>query len=170
MIGVGTSSLVEELTMWPAMTIDQGQKAKAQGHAIARMLELITEVGISLLQRCLWNQLPSSLRQPHIPVPLSPACSRSYHIFSSCQPTTPTIHISLSLPVPAQDQSLSQILPAIDSLPASGLTPRTLWLDRFFWASRFLANVNVSSRSLKIEMLNRWCPYKRYLTKKVMSE
>jgi len=31
----------------------------------------------------------------------------------------------------------SQIFPTIDSLPASGLTPRTLRLDRFFWTSAF---------------------------------
>jgi len=33
---------------------------------------------------------------------------------------------------------LSQIFPTIDSLPTSGLTPRTSQLDRFFWASPFL--------------------------------
>jgi len=31
----------------------------------------------------------------------------------------------------------SQIFPTIDSLPASGLTPRTSRPDRFFWASPF---------------------------------
>jgi len=30
-----------------------------------------------------------------------------------------------------------QIFPPIASLPASGLTPRTSRLDRFFWASLF---------------------------------
>ena len=32
---------------------------------------------------------------------------------------------------------LPQIFPTMDSLPASGLTPRTSRLDRFFWASPF---------------------------------
>ena len=38
-----------------------------------------------------------------------------------------------------QNLHLSQIFPTIDSLPASGLTPRTFRLDHFFWASRFFA-------------------------------
>jgi len=42
----------------------------------------------------------------------------------------------IGLSLPAQDLPLSQIFPVIDSLPASGLTPQTLWLDRFFWTSR----------------------------------
>ena len=41
------------------------------------------------------------------------------------------------LSLPAQDLPLPQIFPPIDSLPASGLTPRTSQLDRFFWASLF---------------------------------
>ena len=36
-----------------------------------------------------------------------------------------------------QHSTLPQIFPPIDSLPASGLTPRTSRLDRFFWASPF---------------------------------
>ena len=36
----------------------------------------------------------------------------------------------------------TQIFPTTDSLPASRLTPRTKWLDRFFWASRFLLLVS----------------------------
>ena len=66
-----------------------------------------------------------------------PSCSRSYHFFSLCQLTTLTIHNSLSLSLPAQDLPLPQIFPSIDSLPASGLTPWTSRLDRFFWASPF---------------------------------
>ena len=51
-----------------------------------------------------------------------------------------------SLSIPAQNLRLLQIFPVIDSLPASGLTTGTLlsnfissllWLDRFFWSSRF---------------------------------
>jgi len=76
-----------------------------------------------------------------ITVPLSLAClsicSYSYHIFSLSQLTTLTIHNSLSLSLPVQDLSLSQIFPTIDSLPASRLTPRTSRLDCFFWAFRF---------------------------------
>ena len=56
---------------------------------------------------------------------LCPSCSCSYHFFSLCQLTTLTIRNSVSLSLPAQDLPLSQILPTIDSLPASGLTPRT---------------------------------------------
>ena len=68
---------------------------------------------------------------------LCPSCSCSYHFFSLCQLTTLTIHNSLSLSLPAQDLPLSQIFPTIDSLPASGLTPRTSRPDRFFRASAF---------------------------------
>ena len=49
---------------------------------------------------------------------------------------TLTIHNPISLSLRAQGLPLSQIFPTTDSLQASGLTPRTLWLDRFFWASR----------------------------------
>jgi len=84
-----------------------------------------------------WNQLPSSLRQPHFSPCLCPSCSCSYYFFSLCQLTTLTIHNSLSLSLPAQDLPLPQIFPPIDSLPASVLTPRTSRLDRFFWASPF---------------------------------
>ena len=61
----------------------------------------------------------------------------SYHFFLLCQLTTLTIHNSISLSLSAQDLPLPQIFPPIDSLPASGLTPRTSRLDRFFWASPF---------------------------------
>jgi len=69
-----------------------------------------------------------------IPLPLRLACSCSYHIFSVCQLTTLTIHNSRSLSLPPEDLPLSQIFPTIDFLQASGLAPRTLWLDHFFWA------------------------------------
>jgi len=51
-------------------------------------------------------------------------CSWSCHIFLLFQLTTLTIHNSLSLSLPAQDLPFSQIFPTIDSLAASGLTPR----------------------------------------------
>ena len=75
----------------------------------------------------LWNQLPSSLRQPHF--------SPSVSVLPVHAPTTLTIHNSLCLSLPAQDLPLPQIFPTIDSLPASEMTPRTSRLDRFFWAS-----------------------------------
>jgi len=49
-------------------------------------------------------------------------------LVSLCQLTTLAIHNSLSRLLPAQDLPLSQTFPTIDSLPASGLTPRTLLL------------------------------------------
>ena len=52
----------------------------------------------------------------------APSCS--CHIFLLSQLTTLAIHNSLSLSLPAQDLPFSQIFPTIDSLPASGLTPR----------------------------------------------
>jgi len=68
-----------------------------------------------------------------IPIPLSLTCLfMLLHIYSLCQLTTLTIHNSLSLSLQAQDLSLSQIFPTTDSLPATGLTPRTLLLDHFF--------------------------------------
>jgi len=72
-----------------------------------------------------------------IPVRLWPPCSCSI----PCQLTILTIHNSLSLSRPAQDLPLTQILPTIDSLPGLRTDSTALWLDRFFWASRFLANV-----------------------------
>jgi len=55
---------------------------------------------------------------------------------------TPTIRLGATpsgLPAPTSTRptSFSQIFPTIDSLPASGLTPRTSRPDRFFWASPF---------------------------------
>ena len=75
------------------------------------------------------NISPSTSFQP---LCLCPSCSCSYHFFSLCQLNTLTIHNSLSLSLPAQYLPLPQIFPSIDSLPASGLTPRTSRLDRFF--------------------------------------
>jgi len=45
-------------------------------------------------------------------------------VFLLFQLTTLTIHNSLSLSLPATYLPFSQIFPIIDSLPASGLTPR----------------------------------------------
>ena len=67
----------------------------------------ITDRSFRYASPCLWNQLPSSLRQPHFSPSLCPSCSCSYHFFSLCQLTTLTIHNSLSLSLPAQDTNLS---------------------------------------------------------------
>jgi len=91
----------------------------------------ITDCSFRYASPCLWNQLPSSLRQPRSS-PFSPStsfqsvcfCSCSCHIFLLSQLTTLTIHNSLSLSLPAQDLPFSQVFPTIDSLQASGLTPR----------------------------------------------
>ena len=66
-------------------------------------------------------QLPCSPRQPHSSPSVSvhaPATSS----YSLNLPLSPSITPSLSLL--AQDLPFSQIFPTIDSLPASGLTPR----------------------------------------------
>ena len=50
----------------------------------------------------------------------STSATSSYSFNSPLSP----FHNSLSLSLPAQDLPFSQIFPTIDSLPASGLTPR----------------------------------------------
>jgi len=96
----------------------------------------ITDRSFRYASPCLWNQLPSSLHQPHLS--LCPACSCSYHISSLCQLTTLTIHNSLFLSLPPQDLPLSQIFPTIDSLPASGLHDST-----DFTTGPFLLSISV---------------------------
>ena len=88
----------------------------------ARYVLRITDRLFRCASPCLRNQLPSSLRQPHSS--LSVSCSCSCHIFLFSQLSTLTIRNSLSLSLPAQDLPFSQMFPTIDSLPASGLTPR----------------------------------------------
>ena len=75
-------------------------------------------VSVGYASACLCSQRPSS----------SPRSTSTI----ARQLNTLTIHNSLSLSLPAQDLPLSQIFPAIDSLPASVLTSRTALLDRFF--------------------------------------
>jgi len=66
------------------------------------------------------------------------ACSCSYHVYSLCQLTTLTIHNSLSL-IPGSRPTFFTNR-SHHRLPSSSwMTPRTLWLDHFFWASRFFA-------------------------------
>ena len=61
-----------------------------------------------------------------IPVLLSLSCLFMLLPYLVTLSTHHSHHNSLSLLFPAQDLPLSQIFPAMDSLPASGLTPRTL--------------------------------------------
>jgi len=79
-------------------------------------------VKLSLKTICLVDA-HSGLPTPTVCLWLAYSCS--YHIFSLCQLTTLTTSNSLCLLLPAQN--LSQIFPTIDSLLASGLTPRSLW-------------------------------------------
>ena len=78
--------------------------------------------GFRYASPCLWNQHPSSLRQPHSSPSVSdfpahaPATSYSLSL-----PLSPSITLSFT---PGLRPIFSQIFPIIDSLPASGLTPR----------------------------------------------
>jgi len=80
--------------------------------------------------------VPNSLRQPHASLIVSElpvhAPITSSHSVNS--PLSPSITPSFISP---QNLPLSQIFSTVDSLPAAGLTPWTLWQVRFFWASRF---------------------------------
>ena len=91
----------------------------------------ITDHSFRYASPCLWNQLPSSLRQPHSSLSVSdlpvPAPITSSHSVNS--PFSPSITSSLSLPT--QSLPISQIFPTIGSLPTSGLTPRPLRLNCF---------------------------------------
>ena len=90
----------------------------------------ITDRSFRYASPCLWNQLPSSFRQPRfspslsvLPVHAPTTSSHSVNSPLSTSITPSLFHSRLKL---------SQILPTIDSLPASGLTPRTTRLVRFF--------------------------------------
>jgi len=86
------------------------------------------------MSRLLSESTPYCSRQPHqVSLPLT--CI--FPTTSLCWLTTFTIHNSPTLLLLALNIPLSQIFPTIDSLPASGLTPRTYWLNRLFWASCF---------------------------------
>jgi len=94
----------------------------------------ITDRYFRYASHCLWNQLPSSFCQPHFSpsvsvLPVHAPATSSHSVNSQLSPSiTPSLfHSRLS-----QDLPLSQIFPTIDSLPASGLTPRTSRPDRFF--------------------------------------
>jgi len=92
----------------------------------------ITDRSFWYASGCLWNQLPSSLRQPHSSLSVSDliACCCSYHI-SLCQLINLAIYNSYTLSFPAQNVPLSQIFPTIGSLPTSGLT--SYYTDLLQW-------------------------------------
>jgi len=112
----------------------------------------ITDRSFRYASPCLWNQFPIVL-SPSTSLQslcLCPACLCPYHIFSLCQVTTLTIHNSLSLSLAAQDLYLSQHFPTIDSLPASGLTPRTFMTRLFLLSISFYSarNARIASAVL----------------------
>jgi len=78
-----------------------------------------------------WNQLPSSLRQPHSSPSVSDLPAHAQLPVNS--PMSPSITPLSSLT--AQDLPLSQIFPTTDSLPGLRADSTDLWLDHFFWAS-----------------------------------
>jgi len=83
---------------------------------------------------CLWNQLPSSLRQHHSSLTVTdlpvPAPTRSHSVNAPL-----IIHNSLSRSLSPQNLHLSPIFSIVDPLPASGLTPRTFSLTEPFLLS-----------------------------------
>jgi len=89
-------------------------------------------------------------------------------LVSLCQLITLAIHNSLSRLLPVQDLPLSQTFPTIDSLPASGLTARTLLLTIssehlvFFVVSSslFFHIVSVQKIKLAIRLSASGCTYK----------
>ena len=89
------------------------------------------------------NQLPSSLRQPHSSpsvsdLPVHVPATSSYSLNS---PLSPSINPSLSF-TPGSRPTFSSNL-SHHRLPSILRTDSTaLWLDRFFWASRFLFSVS----------------------------
>jgi len=85
----------------------------------------ITDRSFGYASPCLWKQLPSSLRQPHSSPSVSdfPVHAPTTSSYSLKLPLSPSI-TPISVSLRAQDLPFSQIFPTIDSLPASGLTPR----------------------------------------------
>jgi len=75
----------------------------------------ITDHSFRYASNCLWNQLPSSLPQPHLSssvsvLPVHAPATSSHSVNSPF-----TIHNSLSLSLPPQDLPLSQIFATTDS-------------------------------------------------------
>ena len=84
---------------------------------------------------CLWNELPTSLHQPHPSLFISDCPFWLLLMISSCWFITVTIHNSFTLSLPAETYLFHKSFPT-DSLLASRLSPQTSWLDFSFWASR----------------------------------
>ena len=78
--------------------------------------------------------LTSFCDSSHSALPVSTSLSRCPHCQYRHKLLTATERRELKILV---NEPLPQIFLPIDSLPASGLTPRTSRLDRFFWASPF---------------------------------
>jgi len=102
----------------------------------------ITDRSFRYASPCLWNQLPSSLRQPHsspsVPdLPVHVPATSSYSFNSPLSPSiTPSLFHSWLKTYLFTNLSHHR-------LPSSLRTDSTaLWLDRFFWASRFLCLVS----------------------------
>ena len=89
----------------------------------------ITDRSFQYASPCLWNQLPSSLHQPHSSfwsVSDFPVHAPTTSSFSFNSPLSPSITPSL-FHSRLKTYPLSQVFPTIDSLPSvSGLTPQTL--------------------------------------------
>ena len=94
----------------------------------------ITDRSFRYASPCLWNQLHSSLCQPHSSPSVSvlpvhaPTTTFSHSVNSTLSPSiTPSLFHSW-----LKTYLFHKIFPTIDSLSASGLTPQTLRPDRFF--------------------------------------
>ena len=86
----------------------------------------ITDRSFRYASPCLWNQLPSSLHQPHSSPSVSdfPVHAPVTSSYSLNLPLSPiAIHNSLSF-TPGSRPTFSQIFRTLDSLTALGLTPR----------------------------------------------
>ena len=103
----------------------------------------VTDRSFRYASPCLWNQLPSSLRQPLSSpsvsdLPVHAPATSSYALNSPLSPSiSPSLfHSRLKTYTFSSDLSHHR-------LPSVLRTDSTaLWLDRFFWASRFLFSVS----------------------------
>ena len=86
---------------------------------------------------CLWNQLSTTLRQPH-PILSYISDLPFLPLLFMCRLTTLTVRSSFVLSLPAPNLPLSQIFP-LQTLLASAPTPRTSWPECL--SSEYLAFV-----------------------------
>ena len=121
---------------WQPLNLHLHNLISVQPHrSTDRSSFLVTDVARpSTSSICLWNQLPSSLRQSHPSLSFSDLRVAAPNTSSHSVITTLTIHNSLTLSFPAQNVPLSQIFPTIDS---SGL--RTDSMD--FITETFLLSI-----------------------------